>query len=78
MNERIRKIAIASGIDIRGHLTNNLFLDEKPSVADLQKFAESLVEACAQVCLSQYGPTNLNYKPRERFAEAVKQHFGVF
>jgi hypothetical protein len=42
-----------------------------------QKFAELIVRECAQVCLEQRDPANLNYKPSERFAEAVKQHFGV-
>lgn len=41
------------------------------------RFAELMVEECAQVCLAQRDPGNLNYKPSERFAEAVKQHFGV-
>jgi hypothetical protein len=49
------------------------------TVKDLiqEKFAELIVQECAQVCLSQRDPANLNYKPSERFAEAVKQHFGV-
>jgi hypothetical protein len=42
-----------------------------------QKFAELIVRECAKVCLAQRDPANLNYKPSERFAEAVKQHFGV-
>ena len=42
-----------------------------------EKFAELIVQECARVCLSQRDPANLNYKPSERFAEAVKQHFGV-
>lgn len=41
------------------------------------KHAELIVRECAQVCLAQRDPANLNYKPSERFAEAVKQHFGV-
>jgi hypothetical protein len=41
------------------------------------KFAELIVKECANVCLSQRDPANLNYKPSERFAEAVKQHFGI-
>ena len=49
--------------------------DERKSIPDI--FAELIVRECAQVCLSQRDPANLNYKPSERFAEAVKQHFGV-
>ncbi len=49
MNERIRKLAIKSGIDIRGHLTGNLTLDEKPNVIDLEKFAELIVRECMSI-----------------------------
>ena len=42
-----------------------------------KKFAELIVGECAQVCLAQRDPGNLNYKPSVKFAEAVKQHFGV-
>jgi hypothetical protein len=42
---------------------------------DKKKFAELIVLECANVCLAQRDPANLNYKPSERFAEAVKQHF---
>jgi hypothetical protein len=49
MNERIRKLAIKSGIDIRGHLTGDLTLDEKPSVFDLEKFAELIVRECVNM-----------------------------
>lgn len=41
------------------------------------KFAELIVKECARVCSEQRNPANLNYKPSEQFAEAVKQHFGV-
>jgi hypothetical protein len=44
---------------------------------DQEKFAELIVKECAQVCLSQRDPANLNYKPSVKFAEAVKHHFGV-
>ena len=42
------------------------------------KFAELIVKECAKVCSEQRDPANLNYKPSEQFAEAVKQHFGVY
>jgi hypothetical protein len=82
MNERIRELAEqalqlvadehANGDESRLNLASY-------TVKDLiqEKFAELIVKECAQVCLSQRDPANLNYKPSERFAEAVKQHFGV-
>ena len=62
----------AEGLELnQGELTPELL-----KARDL-KFAELIVQECARVCLSQRDPANLNYKPSERFAEAVKQHFGV-
>ena len=62
----------AEGLELnQGELTPELL-----KARDL-KLAELIVQECARVCLSQRDPANLNYKPSERFAEAVKQHFGV-
>jgi hypothetical protein len=54
-----------------------LFNGMPAPVKEVEKFAELIVKECAQVCLAQRDPANLNYKPSEKFAEAVKQHFGV-
>jgi hypothetical protein len=42
-----------------------------------QLFAELIVKECVKVCLDQRNPGNLNYKPSEMFADALKLHFGV-
>ena len=73
MNERIKQLAeqaqkVAYYTD--GGYTPIMTLDQ-------EKFAELIVLECAQVCLSQRDPANLNYKPSVKFAEAVKHHFGV-
>jgi hypothetical protein len=74
MNERIRELAHqARQIGEYG----NYGQIELSHTQFEQKFAELMVQECVQVCLSQRDPANLNYKPSERFAEAVKQHFGV-
>ena len=70
MNERIDKLLVKAGAYFGGE---GVVYDN----FDPKKFAELMVQECAQVCLSQRDPANLNYKPSERFAEAVKQHFGV-
>jgi len=44
---------------------------------DKAEFARLIVEDCVQVCLKQRNPSNLNYKPSESFALALKQHFGI-
>jgi hypothetical protein len=74
MNKRIDQIA-DQVMDEFG----NEFKDSGIVVSDefFERFAELIVQECVQVCLSQRDPANLNYKPSERFAEAVKQHFGV-
>ena len=69
VNARVRELAEQSGckIDRLGYGEGNL-----------EKFAELIVRECAKVCSEQRDPANLNYKPSEQFAEAVKQHFGVY
>ena len=70
MNERIKKLYEQAGlVGDNGHFEYDFF--------DPEKFAQLMVQECAEVCLAQRDPANLNYKPSERFAEAVKQHFGV-
>lgn len=41
------------------------------------KAVEIAVQEAVTVCLEQRDPGNLNYKPSEKFAAAIKQHFGV-
>jgi hypothetical protein len=74
MNERIRELELEAAygnIDPNGPFTAEEFNQFTA------KFAELIVRECVQVCLSQRDPANLNYKPSVKFAEAVKQHFGV-
>jgi hypothetical protein len=74
MNERIRKLVKQAELPL-------LDVDGKCKYGDTyfstEKFAELIVRECAEVCLAQRDPANLNYKPSEKFAEAVKEHFGV-
>jgi hypothetical protein len=83
MNERIEKLAeqagftVARGYGLKDTVPKDVFIANVCVSDEMKKFAELIVRECAQVCLSQRDPANLNYKPSERFAEAVKQHFGV-
>ena len=36
------------------------------------------IQEAVNVCLAQRDPQNLNYKPSEKFAGAIKQHFGIY
>ena len=65
MNERIKQLMLEAGY-------------AAPEIAGrAQRLAELIVRDCAQVCLEQRDPGNLNFKPSEKFAEAVKQRFGI-
>ncbi len=75
MNERIRELRRRATL-VETYTSHDGSVHEGKSV-DLEKFAELIVRECAQVCLAQRDPANLNYKPSVKFAEAVKQHFGV-
>lgn len=81
MNEQIRKLAVKSGIDIRGHLTGFLFVDEKPNVAELEKFAELIVKECISVMKSTVDESiDIDRKLGETYywiKSDIKNHFGV-
>lgn len=78
MNERIKQLAeqamqqVCTERTVKGQIERTW----DPARYD-QVFAELIIRECAQVCSEQRDPPNLNYKPSERFAEAVKRHFGV-
>jgi hypothetical protein len=66
MNERIRELLKQS--------TNPPWDGEQGPMNEfnLEKFAESIVRACAGVCVEQR-----QYQPKEVYAQAVLSHFGV-
>ena len=68
MNGRIRKLIRDQDLEIGSYY----WTDEEK-----ERFAQRIIRECAQVCLAQRDPPNLNYKPSKQFAEAVKEHFGV-
>ena len=76
MNERIYTLAEQAGATRWNDELNGNSIDFSPE--QFEKFAELIVRECAKVCSEQRDPANLNYKPSEQFAEAVKQHFGVY
>jgi hypothetical protein len=38
-------------------------------------FANLIINECIELCLKQRNPPNLNYKPSESFAEAIRSYF---
>jgi hypothetical protein len=43
----------------------------------IEKFAKLIIDECADVCLAQRDPPNLNYKPSKHFAKQIHSHFGI-
>ena len=76
-NVRIQQLAKQAGFYVTGdgrvHIPT---VDEDITVCQT-KFAELIVRECMGVAASQRDPANLNYKPSERFVEALEMHFGV-
>ena len=70
MNERIRELIIQTDEWLENNAQSNRYEREI-------KFAELIVRECIQVAANQRNPSNLNYKPSERFVEDLKLHFGV-
>jgi hypothetical protein len=75
MNKRIKEL-IFEAVTFRLDPDSGCY-EAQVCPEDLEYLVELIVGECAQVCLAQRDPANLNYKPSEKFAEAVKQHFGV-
>ena len=68
MNTRIKELAKQSGL---------IQYDSDGKLQDAEKFAQLIIQECVEVCLQQRDPSNLNYKPSEKFADAIKFHFGL-
>jgi hypothetical protein len=72
MNKRVKELANEATVWCEQHAQGTPVAWEWE-----EKFAELIVQECASVCLSQRDPGNLNYKPSESFACALKEHFGI-
>ncbi len=69
-NAKLNEIAIDCGLHIAEH---------NPAVTaqEVTFYAEEIVRECIAVVLEQHNPPNLNYKPTEQIAEALRQHFKI-
>ena len=70
MNERIKEVWTQAAKTTQGD-------SWEEQTKFMERFAELIVRECMKVAASQRNPTNLNYKPSERFVEDLRQHFGV-
>lgn len=67
MNIRIKELLKQSGLQA--------YYDAQDG--QIEMFAKLIIEECADVCLAQRDPPNLNYKPSEHFAKEIHLHFGI-
>jgi hypothetical protein len=84
MNERIKRILEQADIsmsmtEFSGCLEGQDYLvaDSNLSEMQLEKFAELIVRECMSVARGMRNPSNLNYKPSDRFVDELRLHFGV-
>jgi hypothetical protein len=64
MNERIQQLAKQAGLD---------YMPDH----DLERFADLIVQECANACLSATEPGSSVHLVSVAYADAVKKHFGV-
>jgi hypothetical protein len=78
MNERIRELAGQAGFEIEHHkwIFANDNVGEGECHELLEKFAELIVQECAQICRNQPNVYALK-ADRDNCAIAIEQHFGV-
>jgi len=50
---------------------------EMYSREQMEHFAELIVRQCMSVARGMRNPSNLNYKPSDRFVDELRLHFGV-
>lgn len=72
MNERIRDM-----LEEATEIHDNHITGHTEKVIDYKTFAELIIRRCIAIAANQRNPTNLNYKPSERLAEDLRQHFGI-
>lgn len=69
-NATLNEIAVECGLHIAEH-------NPEVTAQEVTFYAEKIVEECIKVILEQRNPANLNYKPTEQIAQAVREHFKV-
>ena len=71
MNKQIQKLSDTA-------LNGDMVYYSVIPIGYVERFANLLIQECVDICLAQRDPQNLNYKPSEKFADAIKQHFGIY
>jgi len=81
MNERIIKIGLESGMlnYVDNETPRHYFLSGHADEQDLAKFAELIVQECAQACMNEgasYEEKAAGAYQSNLYVTAIKQHFG--
>jgi hypothetical protein len=75
MNERIKELVRESHLDVYG-----LGLDKAKWEHTIKKFAELIIQECAQACMNEgasYEEKAAGAYQSNLYVTAIKQHFGV-
>jgi hypothetical protein len=73
MNERIQELAYQA----EDYADSIVDQGGEFHVTYTKKFAELIVRQCMSVARGMRNPSNLNYKPSDRFVDELRLHFGV-
>ena len=74
MNERIKQIAEQAGVAVWGDAVYMYNPKDTLDLAVLEKFAELIVQKCANLFEIEYGTSEVS---GNEVARVLKQHFGV-
>jgi hypothetical protein len=81
MNERIQALINQSWQTVEGPPREGMEDIRQALMEDLNpvflEFAELIVRECMSVAKGMRNPSNLNYKPSDRFVDELRLHFGV-
>jgi hypothetical protein len=81
MNERIQALINQSWQTVEGAPREGMEDIRQALMEDLNpvflEFAELIVRQCMSVARGMRNPSNLNYKPSDRFVDELRLHFGV-
>lgn len=74
MNERIKELLNVCGMPNEDLM--EIYSDPNKTFY-MEQFAELIIQECIAIAQQQRDPPSLNYKPSERFVEALKLHFSI-
>ena len=74
MNGRIRELAVKAGMSQINRRSDGFYVVSEKT---FELFATELIQECMSIARGMRNPSNLNYKPSDRFVDELRLHFGV-